>query len=64
MESDPPPVEEKSAFWKLLDHVDGILNAHEKRSSLSVEEGEWQGIDSWLDRWRGRPWPSRPEKAK
>ena|SRR5579872_4789558 len=30
--------------------------SHAKRDSLMVSEGEWKGIEAWLEKWRGKPW--------
>jgi hypothetical protein len=30
-----------------------------KREALLVPDSQWNGIDTWLDAWRGRPWEPR-----
>ena len=48
--------QKKSSFFELLDAVEGILHAEEKRKALLAEE--WS-LEDWLERFRGEPWPEK-----
>src|SRR4029077_8690505 len=50
-----------SAFFKLLELIDGILNREEKRKALLAED--WS-LEEWLKRYRGRPWPEKISKKE
>lgn len=55
------PAGESTAFFKLLELVENTLNppGKKKREALMVPEAEWEGIDAWLEAWRGRPWTAK-----
>ncbi len=48
-------------FFKLMGAVSEIIDPQgpKKRASLMVPESEWPGVDDWLERWRGVPWPEK-----
>lgn len=49
------------AVIALVSQVGKLLNppGEEKRRALLVEEARWEGVDAWLEAWRGKPWPQK-----
>lgn len=57
---------ETTALIVLLCAVQNILNppGKQKRDALLVDESKWEGVEAWLETWRGKPWaPRAPKQA-
>lgn len=55
------PANASTAFFRLLDAAQNALHppGKEKRDALLVEESEWEGVEAWLEKWRGKQWPQK-----